>query len=164
MPRVDKVLCFGLEALAFEQYSQEDHLMRCYLQHWTAWWVGEVLREVQGSEGIELVAQDPAYCGHCREKLWQDLRMKVVDTPERYLEVTGNSFVVTKAPSAPVRQVVADFTAEERGPAGMLCDIIKETVGLTPLADGGTARLVAYKAQNRELEKGARRSWHQLQA
>lgn len=118
LKNVENVLCFGLGALDWRH-------PRSFVQHLAAATIRDTLNSIQQrgpSEGIQVIAQDPAYCSNCTNILKSELSIEAVTSLKGFKEVTRNSFIITVAPSAPVCQIIADLTLNDGGPAAMLCD------------------------------------------
>lgn len=132
MERVDTIIGYGLGCLAFQGLDPSEiepwteHPQRVWLQHLTCHIIKNVLERVQGTAGrIKIYAQDPEYCPNCISLLGGQ-GITASNSPTKYLAqealLNKHTFVVSKAPTAPIRQVVFDLTADCGGPAGILCD------------------------------------------
>jgi hypothetical protein len=64
------------------------------------------------NQPIQIYAQDPAYDSMDIEIL-SDMNIEVLDDPKAFLAVNSGSFVLSCAPSAPVKQVIADLATED---------------------------------------------------
>jgi hypothetical protein len=123
-PGVTKVVGFacgpistaGTERLAGRSLFQHALLLtvRCVLAE-------NEKSESNGENGILCYAQDPAYTDTDIKVLAQH-GIAVLRDPEAFLEVDDCSVVLSFAPNAPVRQIVADLAR----PAIMIWDNIKE--------------------------------------
>lgn len=150
---VKSVLCFGLGALACS--NMPNHNYRTFLQHAAAMEIRDAFQEAQNTHNIPIYAQDPAYCARCKEVLQGLFGFQILETPQGFGKIDGDSFVVTKAPTAAVRQIVFDMTAHCKGPAGMLCDRIVDN-GLTNatidcMADPCSPRAFQWKQFNQRF-------------
>ncbi|KAF1953604.1 hypothetical protein CC80DRAFT_551248 [Byssothecium circinans] len=157
MEEVRTVLCFGLGPLKLEQASaeeMEDHVARAFLQHTAAFLIRSTLEEVQGMGDIRVGVQDPLYCGKCKELLYTKYKCDMMESPTGFEYIYNqNAFIVTKSPTAPVRQIVGDLTVGFGGPAGILCDRIDEDYDVQyPFHDPPSGRLYKFKKENEELE------------
>lgn len=132
MPTVHTILGFGLGHLAFNDPSPSsihphtEHPRRIWLQHLTCQIIKNALERTQGTHGtIKIYTQDPNYCPNCVSLLGGQ-GITAASSATKYLTdeslLNRHTFVVTKSPGAPIRQVVFDLTANYRGPAGILCD------------------------------------------
>lgn len=127
MTEVKSVACFGLGELKQDtDRSPYDHIIANYLQHIVALEIRNWLAFKQKMEpkNIPIYAQDPKYCTNCKDILENELGFQVVEGNSGFLNVDGNTFVVTSAPTVPVRQIVGDLTKGVGGPAGFLCQPI----------------------------------------
>jgi hypothetical protein len=128
MTEVKSFLCFGLGRLGPDLGYQGLHVASCYLQHIAAIRMRDVIaqRQNKNKDDIPIYVQDPAYCSNCKHILEHELGMKVLDSHEACLKINDNAFVMTVAPSYPVRQIVGDITDcwKSGGPAGILCGVI----------------------------------------
>ncbi|KAJ4373823.1 hypothetical protein N0V83_002562 [Neocucurbitaria cava] len=118
LKHVKNVLCFGLGALDWRR-------PRSFVQHLAAATIRDTLNSLQQrgpNEGLQIIAQDPAYCSNCTSVLKSELSIEAVTSLKGFKEVTRNSFIITVAPSAPVCQIITDLTLDDGGPAAMLCD------------------------------------------
>ncbi|KAJ4376477.1 hypothetical protein N0V83_001761 [Neocucurbitaria cava] len=159
MAVVENFVCFGLGPIE-ESDDPEDHIQRTFLQHAMAVEIRDALVRTQRKEDllfqIPIAVQDPRYCKNCVRLLLDVLKVGVMNTPTGFPTVDKTTFVISKAPSVCVRQIVADLTADAGGPAGMLCDPIEDN-GLDEMAhnqhsDPSSPRLWDFKERNKELE------------
>ena len=128
MTEVKSVVCFGLGPLGPDEDFTGFHIMTCYLQHIAAIHIRNTIERAQGKDigSIPVYVQDPAYCSNCKRILKYDLDVNVKESNSGFLEVDGNTFVITVAPAAPIRQIVGDLTKDAGGPAGILCQPIDD--------------------------------------
>ncbi|KAF1921270.1 hypothetical protein BDU57DRAFT_592139 [Ampelomyces quisqualis] len=127
MTEVKSVACFGLGRLMKDMDLPGSHIITNYLQHIVALKIRNLIEKVQKgkvTENIPIYTQDPAYCTNCKSILEKELGFQVMESNSGYLKVDANSFVITCAPAAPVRQIIGDLTKDSIGPAGMLCQPI----------------------------------------
>lgn len=132
MEKVHTILGFGLGHLAYEDPDPDtidphtEHPRRIWLQHLTCQIIKNALERAQGTPGtIKIYTQDPDYCPNCIALLGGQ-GITAVNSATKYLTdeklLNKHTFVVTKAPGVPIRQIVFDLTADCGGPAGILCD------------------------------------------
>jgi hypothetical protein len=120
--RIDKIVCFGL-GLPVSQ-AQPRSLCRSYIQHLAACTIRDLLPEHQGGRKPKIFAQEPVYGSKDIAYLKEHFDMTILEDPEGFRTLNGNTFVITVAPNVPVRQVAFDMTHEHGGPAGFLCNDI----------------------------------------
>jgi hypothetical protein len=120
--RIDQIVCFGL-GMPVSQ-SQPRALRRSYVQHLAACTIRDLLAEYQSGKKPKVYAQEPGYKSKDIAYLADQFDMTVLEDPEGFRVLDGNTFVITVAPNVPVRQVAFDMTHECGGPAGFLCNDI----------------------------------------
>jgi hypothetical protein len=120
--RVDHIVCFGLGCPVSAARVQWQR--RSYVQHRAACTIRDLLVQHQGGMAPKVSAQEPEYTSVDITYLEEHFGMAVLDDPEAFRVLDGNTFIITVAPNVPVRQVAFDMTYEQNGPAGFLCDII----------------------------------------
>ncbi|OAL56342.1 hypothetical protein IQ07DRAFT_4808 [Pyrenochaeta sp. DS3sAY3a] len=121
MVHVDKIVCFGLGCL---KAWQEKGGHRSYIQHLAACTIRDIFARIQGVAAPTIYAQDPGYCSAGKSYLAKHFDMTIVDDPEGFKMLDGNTFVLSFAPNVCVRQVAFGITHEFGGPAGFFCDSI----------------------------------------
>lgn len=121
MVHVDKIVCFGLGCL---KAWHEEGGHRSYMQHLAACTIRDIFTCTQGVATPTIYAQDPGYCSAGKFYLAKHFDMKIVDDPEGFKMLDGNTFVLSFAPNVCVRQVAFGITHEFGGPAGFFCDNI----------------------------------------
>ncbi|KAF1842614.1 uncharacterized protein K460DRAFT_410013 [Cucurbitaria berberidis CBS 394.84] len=134
MRTVNEILCFGFGPLKLSQqqgYSDANS----FLRHVVALEIRDVLKEVQPvretssdyllKEEITVGVQDSDYCEECKSIL-KSYNITVYDTPIGFHRINKNSLIMSKTQRLPVRQIVADMTHTQGGPAGMLCNSIQD--------------------------------------
>lgn len=159
MAVVENFVCFGLGPLQ-ESDDPEDHITRTFLQHAMAVKIRDALVRTQRKDDrlfqIPIAVQDPRYCKNCVRLLLDGLKVGVMNTPTGFPTVDKTTFVISKAPSVCVRQIVADLTADAGGPAGMLCGPIEDNeldeLACDQHSDPSSPRLWEFKENNKELE------------
>jgi hypothetical protein len=119
--RVHKIICFGLGCFQREHFLD---VRRHHMQHLAALTVRDIFARKQGGEAPLVYAQDPWYCPRGISYLQDHLDITVLEDPEGFKAMDGNTFVITVAPNVPVRQLAVDLTHEDGGPAGMLCNAV----------------------------------------
>lgn len=131
--RIDQIICFGLGNII--SLSGPRAQRRSYVQHLAACTVRDTLASQQGGAAPTVFAQDPEYKSVDTSYLSEHFDCTVLDDPEGFRALNGNTFVITVSPNVPVRQVALDMTYDSDGPAGFLCDAIRsdglEGEGLT---------------------------------
>jgi hypothetical protein len=120
--RIDKIVCFGLGQPVSE--AQPRSLCRSYVQHLAACTIRDLLPKYHGGRKPKIFAQEPVYRAKDIAYLKEHFDMTILDDPEGFRTLNGNTFVITVAPNVPVRQVAFDMTHEHGGPAGFLCNNI----------------------------------------
>jgi hypothetical protein len=159
METIKKIVCFGLGTVKDENFEHaedggEGHLVGQFLQHVAALDIRKNLLELQKAvPDIPIYVQDPAYCTNCKTVL-QSYGMIVLENNEAFLKVTGNSFVIARAPDVAIRQLVIDKTQPYGGPAGILCDRIMDYGGgenVFQMRDRSNPRLWEYIKKNKDL-------------
>jgi hypothetical protein len=126
MVEVKSIACFGLGHLEANPNFAPTHMIANYLQHVVVLEIRTLLavEHKVPPEDIPIYAQDPKYCTNCKDILEKELGFTVMESNSGFLKVDGNTFVITSAPSVPVRQIVGDLTKDVGGPAGILCQPI----------------------------------------
>jgi hypothetical protein len=158
MVLVKRIVCFGLgpRKRKREGDSTHTHIIRSVLQHETAIAIRDTLREVQtGVQGhlLNITVQDPHYCPGCYVRIWDVYDGFIATNPAGFNKVDGDTFVISRAPTIHVRQIVGDLTAGSGGPAGILCDEIEEDYNrFHSCKDPPSGRLWKFKKENEELE------------
>ncbi|KAF2255505.1 hypothetical protein BU26DRAFT_512477 [Trematosphaeria pertusa] len=142
MPRIEKIICFGLGSISSfpewypgfgDQYPGWLSRMstRNYiLQHLGAVTIAATLNEVYGKvtdrPPIRILAQDPGYTDTDRSILSElEIPMEIINDPEGFLAIDESTFIMTCRCAAPVYEIAADLTASSqcgRGPAAFIAD------------------------------------------
>jgi hypothetical protein len=151
--RIDKIICFGLGC--FRIKADLRWLRRSYTQHLAAVTIRDVLARKQGGVAPLMYAQDPGYCDDGIAYLKRHLDIQVLKDPEGFRVLDSNTFVVTVSPNVPVRQIVVDLTHDAGGPAGILCDAIRNDgldESITVTTDPESPALWAYKQKSAWIE------------
>jgi hypothetical protein len=112
---INTIVCFGLGTPA-SPYENVRH--RSNIQHAAVESLMEILNKRNGTH-IRCYAQDPDYDESDKELL-KAIGIEVIEDPKGFLEVDGNTLVVTVAPNIAVRQIVADL----QWPAAMLWNTV----------------------------------------
>jgi hypothetical protein len=120
--RVDQIMCFGLGPPISEPYPRS--LRRSYVQHLAACTLRDHFGAKQRGAIPRIFAQDPAYCAAGTVYLAEKFGISVIADPEGFRALNSNTFIISCAPSVPVRQIALDMTSESGGPAGFFCDTI----------------------------------------
>jgi hypothetical protein len=113
---INKIVCFGLGSLA---HPREDTRPRSNIQHAAVESMMEILKEKTGG-GVRCLAQEPAYLDSDKELL-KTIGIETIEDPNGFLEVDGNTLVISAAPNVCVRQIVADL----QWPGAMLWNTVK---------------------------------------
>jgi hypothetical protein len=87
--------------------------------------VRDIFAQQQGGNVPGVYAQDPAYDPFDTAYLSEQFGITVLQDPEGFKALNGNTFVISLAPNVPVRQIAIDMTHEFDGPAGFLCGAIQ---------------------------------------
>lgn len=119
---VDKIICFGLGCFPSKW---EHNGKRSYTQHLAACTVRDILARQQGGAPPQIFTQEPIYCVASKSHVQKAFNMTVLDDPEGFKAVDGQTFVLSFAPNVPVRQVVCGLTHEFRGPAALFANDIQ---------------------------------------
>jgi hypothetical protein len=104
--------------------GRERLALRATYQHGLLLTICKVLSEEQSSGGAREVsawAQDPAYCAADGAFL-AECGISTLDDPDGFLKVDESTMVLSFAPDAPVKQIVADISR----PAAMIWDRVAE--------------------------------------
>jgi hypothetical protein len=159
MPKVNKIVCFGLGSFS-RQYGS------CYceksvvnnemmLQHLTALTIAETLEEVYVDKAISdhriaIILQDPEYTD-IDVPLFSELsdRFSIVEDPDGFLVIDQNTFVIHFCCPVPIYEIVADLTAAGecgKGPAGVLGNemIVKGPAEWASAIDWETPRVLKF--------------------
>ncbi|KAK4183493.1 hypothetical protein QBC35DRAFT_542961 [Podospora australis] len=151
MPTIKKIEAFGCGSFVWDT----DENTPCIRQHALALCLRDHFEEKQGHK-VQLFAQDPDYRRIDRQILKGKIAgFKILEDPWGFIEVDEETLVISIAPTAPIRQIVADIAR----PAMMIwCPVFKpddpDTAQINPQVpeskcDPSTPRL-------RELLKGHR--------
>ncbi|RAR14540.1 hypothetical protein DDE83_002113 [Stemphylium lycopersici] len=118
MRNVDQIVCFGLGCL-----TAKDR----YIQHLSARHIANIFARSQPGPTPPVFAQDPIYCtaGISYITAPAPFNFTILDDPEGFRALTGNTFVLSFHPDVPVRQIVMGLTHDTNGPAGMFCNSIQ---------------------------------------
>ncbi|KAH7356208.1 hypothetical protein BKA66DRAFT_553130 [Pyrenochaeta sp. MPI-SDFR-AT-0127] len=147
---VTAIFCFDLGGLGMVN-EPGYHESRGLLRHVAAMEIRDTLQRIYQGTEIPIFAQDHKYCTCCVETL-RSYDIEVLSSPAAFLRVDGNSFIISRSPETPVRQITADLTDTWNGPAGMLCDKIIDNglcdLPLEKLRDASSPRLFQYKILN----------------
>ncbi|KAJ4373294.1 hypothetical protein N0V83_003588 [Neocucurbitaria cava] len=136
MQHVDKIICFGLGCFD----AKYPLAVKCrYIQHLAAYTIRDVIAQKQGGEPPKIYTQEPHYCKAAIALVKARFDMEVLEDPEGFRALDGNTFVMTVSPDVPVRQVAFGLTHEFGGPAGMFCNSITSE-GLECDGKGSEAR------------------------
>ena len=115
LPRIDKIVCFGLANFHDPKGDDTRQLSRSHTQHLAALTIASVLEERFGLDNVCIIAQDPAYMETDQDFL-RKIGIEPVKDPKGFLEITETTLVITVYPNICVRQIVAD----NRWPAAMI--------------------------------------------
>ncbi|KAH7406802.1 hypothetical protein DE146DRAFT_676133 [Phaeosphaeria sp. MPI-PUGE-AT-0046c] len=140
--RIDQIICFGLGNTVSSTHPRVQRIS--YVQHLAAHTVRDTLASQQGGAAPTMFAQDPEYKAVDTSYLSEHFDCTVLDDPEGFKALDGNTFVIAFAPNVPVRQIALDMTHDSNGPAGFLCDAIKSD----GLEGEGLTRKECYEAEN----------------
>jgi hypothetical protein len=102
---VDKVVafaCFNPSDVQAAEESAAEHALVLSLRDFFA------RQQHQPTTSVRCYAQDPLYQDVNREVL-RELGMTLLDHPRGFLEVDDSTAVFSQAPTAPIRQVIADI-------------------------------------------------------
>ncbi|KAF1947532.1 hypothetical protein EJ02DRAFT_306281, partial [Clathrospora elynae] len=148
MQHVDKIICFGLGCFPSKHERAQK---RAYTQHLAALTIRSILATQQGGPAPPVFTQEPIYCaaGITHIVSPSPFNFTVLDDPEGFRALDGNTFILSVAPNVPVRQIVLGMTHTFGGPAGMFCDEIQseglECNGKGSEIDGNQRRFTPYK-------------------
>ncbi|KAH7066692.1 hypothetical protein BKA63DRAFT_371412, partial [Paraphoma chrysanthemicola] len=120
LQHIDQIICFGL-GCPLKVSLWPEAACRPYQQHLAACTIRDLIANTPGCTAPTIFAQDPEYSSAEKAYLSDQLKINVLDDPEGFKSLTGNTFVITISPNVPVRQIVVDMTHEDGGPAGFLC-------------------------------------------
>ncbi|KAF2794498.1 hypothetical protein K505DRAFT_336897 [Melanomma pulvis-pyrius CBS 109.77] len=156
MEQVNSVIGFGLGSLKYDpgrDTDLESHFARNFLQHIAALVIWETLKKEQNNNDIRLCVQDPGYCISCRAYLSEEYNFFLFSDPTGFTYIDGNTFIVTKSPSIPVRIIATDVAEPYGGPARMLCDVIADDgMNEGDIADPSSPRCWDYKQKSISVE------------
>ncbi|CAO2652524.1 Nn.00g008070.m01.CDS01 [Neocucurbitaria sp. VM-36] len=122
MQHIDRIICFGLGCFT-TKWGQA--AKRSYIQHLAACTVRDIIAQGQGGTPPKVYAQEPIYCAAGIAHIQQHFSIEVLDDPEGFRALDGNTFVISISPNVPVRQIAFGLTHEFGGPAGMFCNDIQ---------------------------------------
>ncbi|KAH7080944.1 hypothetical protein FB567DRAFT_532145 [Paraphoma chrysanthemicola] len=123
LQHIDQIICFGL-GRPLEVSPWPAAACRAYQQHLAACTIRDLIAHTPGCTAPTVFAQDPEYSAAEKTYLSEQLNINVLDDPEGFKALTGNTFVITVSPNVAVRQISVDMTHEDGGPAGFLCQEI----------------------------------------
>jgi hypothetical protein len=109
LPRIDKVVCFGLSNFFNLKSGEKRHISRSHTQHLAALTIASILKERFKLPTVDVISQDPAFMATDQEFL-RSVGIEPVKDSKGFLEITERTFVITVYPNICVRQIVADLT------------------------------------------------------
>lgn len=146
MKPVNRVVCFGLGKFDVnDRFANTGcHSARAYIQHCAALTIRDVLLDKQergGSDRIDVIAQDPAYCENCKSILQERYGITILDHPKALLECDEHTVVMSISADPDIPQWVSHIVADTpTGLAGLFCNWIvskgeheKSSIGSSPI-------------------------------
>lgn len=118
---ITKIVGMGLGEVGVLRKDFERSIERALVQHAAIKTIAGVLEEQNGGQRVGCYAQDPAN-NETGDQFLKMVGITPLSDPKGFLEVDGNTLVISANPNIPVRQIFADI----QWPRAMLWNTVEE--------------------------------------